>query len=283
MIKCLSLALCAATLVSSPALAQTERDPVRVILVGDSTMQAGGGYGNALCSRFSAEVTCINRGLGGRSTKSYRAEGAWDRVLGMVRDGAAFKTTYVFIQLGHNDFSPRPERHTELAQYKVNMARFVDEARAAGATPVLITPVTDRRFVDGKLLPGMQPWADLTEEVAREHAVPVIDLYSASYDAIQAMGALAAAWIPPGTPPASVLEAARTGNTPGVLAPPPEPPLAPGATRPPPAVAPDGLPRSGPFDYVHIGPLGAPLFAGMVADGIKREIIPLSPYVVAAK
>jgi lysophospholipase L1-like esterase len=283
MIRYLGAALCAATLLSTPLLAQTPpREPIRVILVGDSTMQANSGYGGALCARFSAEVTCVNRGLGGRSTKSYRAEGSWDQVLKTIGDGA-FKKTWVFIQLGHNDFSPRPERHTELAQYKANMVRFVQEARAAGAMPVLITPVTDRRFVDGKLLPGMAPWAELTEEVAREESVPLIDLYSESYDAVQAMGAVRSAWLPPGNPPASVLEAAKTGNTPGVLAPPPEPPLAPGAARPAPTPAPDGLPRSGPFDYVHIGPVGAPLFAGMVAGQVKAKIIPLSPYVVAAK
>jgi lysophospholipase L1-like esterase len=286
MIRYLGAALCAATLLSSPALAQTAapapREPVRVILVGDSTMQANSGYGGALCARFAADVTCVNRGLGGRSTKSYRAEGSWDQVLKTIGDGA-FKRTYVFIQLGHNDFSPRPERHTELAQYKANMTRFVQEARAAGALPVLITPVTDRRFVNGKLLPGMEPWAQLTAEVAREEATPLIDLYSQSYDAVQAMGAIGSAWLPPGTPPASVLEAARTGNTPGVLAPPPEPAPAPGAAPAPRPVAPDGLPRSGPFDYVHIGPVGAPLFAGMVADQVKTRIIPLSPYVVAAK
>jgi hypothetical protein len=67
MIKPLAVGLAAAMLLSSPAPAQT-REPVRVILVGDSTMQAGTGYGGALCARFSPEVTCVNRGLGGRST-----------------------------------------------------------------------------------------------------------------------------------------------------------------------------------------------------------------------
>ena len=283
MIRPLGVGLAALALLFAPARAQTTpSEPVRVILVGDSTMQANTGYGGALCARFSAEVTCINRGLGGRSSKSYRAEGAWAQTLALVGDGAPGKT-YIFIQLGHNDFSPRPERHTELAEYKANMTRFVDEARAAGANPVLITPVTDRRFVDGRLLPGMAPWAELTAQVARERNVPLIDLYSESHDAVQAMGASASAWLPPGTPPASVLEAARSGNTPGVLAPPPEPPAAPGAARPAPAAAPDGLPRSGPFDYVHIGPAGAPIFAGMVADQIRARIPGLAAYVAPAE
>ena len=282
MIRRLGAAVAAAILVSGPALAQTPappRAPVRVILVGDSTMQAGGGYGAALCQRFTAEVTCLNRGRGGRSTKSYRAEGAWDETLEIARDGA-FARTWIFIQMGHNDGSTRPERHTELPEYKANMARFVDEARAAGAVPVLITPVTDRRFRDGKLLAGMQPWADLTEEVAREKAVVLIDLFARSYDAVQALGATGSAWLAPGAPPPSVLEAAKTGDTIGGLAPPPEPASAAGAA---PASPPPGPPRSGPFDYVHIGPTGAPLFAGMVAEEIRARVPILGPYVVTAK
>jgi hypothetical protein len=33
--------------------------PIRVILVGDSTMAPHNGYGDALCARFTMEVTCV--------------------------------------------------------------------------------------------------------------------------------------------------------------------------------------------------------------------------------
>ena len=49
----------------------------RLILVGDSTMAPRSGYGNALCARFQ-QVACINLARGGRSSKSFRAEGLWD-------------------------------------------------------------------------------------------------------------------------------------------------------------------------------------------------------------
>lgn len=279
--KRLGAALAVALLASCASVPQTLA-PTRVILIGDSTLTTSAGYGAAMCAQFRPEVTCVNRAAGGTSTKSYRAAGNWDRAMTTAKDGA-FKQTFVLIQLGHNDGSERPERHTELPEYKANMARYVDEAQAAGATVILITPVTDRRWIGGKLQPGMKPWADLTAEVGREKKVPVVDLYGKSFAWVGKQNATASAWMAPGTPPPSVLEAAKSGVTPGVLAPPPEPPLAPGAVRPAPAVAPDGKPRSGPFDYVHIGAQTAPVFAGMVGDGIRAQVKALAPYVVVKK
>ena len=52
--------------------------PIRVILVGDSTMATKSGYGDALCARFTQDVTCVNLARGGRSSASFRAEGRWD-------------------------------------------------------------------------------------------------------------------------------------------------------------------------------------------------------------
>lgn len=280
--KRLGAALGAMLLLSACATAPKTLEPTRVIIVGDSTLTTSAGYGAAMCAQFRPEVTCVNRAAGGTSTKSYRAAGNWDRAMATAKDGA-FKKTFVLIQLGHNDGSERPERHTELPEYKANMARYVDEAQAAGATVILITPVTDRRWIGGKLHPGMKPWADLTAEVGREKKVATVDLYGASFAWVGKQDATASAWMAPGTPPPSVLEAAKAGTTPGVLAPPPEPPLAPGQARPAPAVAPDGKPRSGPFDYVHIGAATAPVFAGMVGDGIRKQVKDLAPYVVKAK
>lgn len=278
MLQRLGAALFAVLLMSTPSWAQTARAPVRVILVGDSTMQASSGYGGALCARFSAEVDCQNRGRGGRSSKSFRAEGLWDQAMAAARDGQAGKT-YVLIQMGHNDGSSIPERHTELPEYKANMARFVDDVRAAGATPVLITLVTDRRFKDGILQASLKPWADLTTEVAREKDVVLIDLFKMSYDAVQVMGATQAAYLAPGAPPPAVIEAARTGNMP---APPAR--VAAQATPPrPAAAAAPATPPAPAWDHVHLGPSGAALHAGQVAEDLKRQIPELAPYIVATK
>src|SRR6185437_4974223 len=69
---------------------------VRVLLVGDSTMARTTGYGDALCSRFDAAVICENRARGGRSTKSYRAEGLWDDVMTRLH-APEVRKTYVLI------------------------------------------------------------------------------------------------------------------------------------------------------------------------------------------
>ena len=87
----------------------------RIILVGDSTMAPRSGYGNALCARVQ-QVACINLARGGRSSKSFRAEGLWDTVLALLNEGGAAKQkTLVLIQFGHNDQPGKPGRSTDLA------------------------------------------------------------------------------------------------------------------------------------------------------------------------
>ena len=59
-------AIVASTL--TPFICAHAADPagVRVILVGDSTMAAGSGYGDALCGLFLWQVECVNLARGGR-------------------------------------------------------------------------------------------------------------------------------------------------------------------------------------------------------------------------
>jgi hypothetical protein len=71
----------------------------------------------------------------------------------------------------------KPDRSTDLkTEFPVNMSRYVDEVRATGATPVLITPLARRSFRKGKVTNDLAPWADTTRNVAREAGVPVLDL-----------------------------------------------------------------------------------------------------------
>lgn len=250
-------------------------EPAMVILVGDSTMQARTGYGTQLCKRFGPPATCDNRSRGGTSTKSYRDIGSWDAAMKVVDDNKD-KKTWVLIQLGHNDGSSLPARHTELPEYKANLARFVDEVRAHGATPVLISPVTDRWFKDGKPKGGMRPWATRTEEVAKEKGVAFVDLFEISLAYIGKIGITESDTLAPAPPPPSVVEASKTGTSGGW--PVPKPAVDPAA---PPAPAPT-TPAPPGFDFVHIGAKGAPVFAGMVADELKKVAPELGRYVVPA-
>jgi lysophospholipase L1-like esterase len=228
--------------------------PARVILVGDSTMATKSGYGDALCARFTQDVTCVNLARGGRSSGSFRAEGRWDEVERMLKDGAGFQATYVLVQFGHNDQPGKPGRSTDLVtQFPANMARYAQETRALGGVPVLVTPLTRRTFKGAYLADDLAPWAAATRRVAaQEHAV-LLDLNRDSAAAVQAMGqdeadTLAAAPRPPGY----------------------------GLPADPNKVEPAGAAKSA-FDRTHLGAKGADFFARMV----ERELVAARPETAA--
>jgi lysophospholipase L1-like esterase len=179
----LSLPLLACSAHAAPVL------PDRIILVGDSTMASTTGYGDALCARLSPETACLNLARGGRSSGSFRAEGRWDEVEGLLRDGAGFRTTYVLIQFGHNDQPGKPGRSTDFVkEFPTNMTRYVEQARALGAVPVLVTPLTRRSFKNGYVHNDLAPWAGTVRTIARATGTPLVDLNALSLDAVQAMG-----------------------------------------------------------------------------------------------
>jgi len=161
----------------------------RVILVGDSTMASSTGYGDALCARLTPGTACLNLARGGRSSGSFRAEGRWDEVTSLLRDGAGYRRTYVLIQFGHNDQPGKPGRSTDYAtEFPVNMTRYVDEARALGAIPVLVTPLTRRSFKHGYVQNDLAPWAGTVRHIASATGTPLVDLNALSLAAVQAMG-----------------------------------------------------------------------------------------------
>jgi lysophospholipase L1-like esterase len=159
--------------------------PIRVVLVGDSTVATKSGWGDAFAPLLKPGVECVNMGRGGRSSKSYRDEGAWKAAL-------ALKPTHVLIQFGHNDQPGKgPARETDpKTTYPENLARFVDEARAAGAQPILVTSVVRRVFdKDEKTLrPDLEPYAEAVRRVGAEKKVPVVDLYARSKEQIEKLG-----------------------------------------------------------------------------------------------
>jgi pectin methylesterase-like acyl-CoA thioesterase len=171
-----------------------------VLLVGDSTLASRTGYGDQLCGLFDRDITCVNLARGGRSTKSFRADGSWARVTALLAEPAL--PTYVLIQFGHNDQPGKAERTTDLqSEFPGNLARYVDEVRAAGATPVLGTPLTRRTFRGGSLDNDLEPWADAVRNVARERRVPLLDMNAESAAAVRHLGSPVAdtlAMDPPG-------------------------------------------------------------------------------------
>ena len=58
----------------------------------------------------------------------------------------------MFIQFGHNDEKPQPERHTDPGTtFDANLRRFVVETREKGGIPILMNAVVRRNFVVEKV------------------------------------------------------------------------------------------------------------------------------------
>ena len=159
--------------------------PVRIALVGDSTVNDGGGWGPGFRASFSKNVIVDNFALNGRSSKSFREEGHWGPVL-------ASKPNYVLIQFGHNDNPGKgPKLETEpKTTYRENMTRYIDEVKAAGAVPVLVTSIVRRNF-DGPFhlkRDALVPFVEELRKLAAEKQVALIDLYALTLQQAEKLG-----------------------------------------------------------------------------------------------
>ena len=248
------------------AAAAWAQPPVRIILVGDSTVAPKNGWGPGFCADVTSQVTCINLAKNGRSSSSYRAEGSWAKVMDLLKSNADFSATYVLIQFGHNDQPGKPGRSTDLAtEFPANMRGYIADVKGAGAKPVLITPLTRRSFKDGQLKDTLGPWGEADKKLAAEAKIPVLDLNTDSAYAVQKMGPVEANLLAQAPPPDSVQAAAALGNSPAL----------PKATA---AVEPNGDPAP-VFDYTHLGPKGWTFFGRMVANELAAAVPTLQPYI----
>ncbi len=228
----------------------SERQVITIFTIGDSTMAnkslEGGnperGWGQMLSRYFSEDIVIDNHAVNGRSSKSFIDEGRWDKVLAKLKTG-----DYVFIQFGHNDEKPDEKRHTDPGTtFDANLKRFVEEARAKGAIPVLFNSIVRRNFgeanadavakavvqddmrtgvdpnasqentqMNAKLIDTHGAYLDSPRNVARELEVPFVDLNRVTHNLVEQMGPEASkqlfVWVAPNTVPA--LPKGREDNT----------------------------------------------------------------------
>jgi lysophospholipase L1-like esterase len=132
------------------------------------------------------EIRVENHARNGRSTRTFLSEHRWDTVRARLKAGDV-----VVIQFGHNDQSKeKVDRYTPPDQFRANLRRFVEDARNAGAQPILCTPIMRRRFDStGAFFDVHGEYPELTREVARALAVPLVDMHRSSEALIRELGA----------------------------------------------------------------------------------------------
>lgn len=165
---------------------------ITVWLIGDSTIAIKDpktypetGWGMPFVYFFDSTVTVDNRAKNGRSTKSFLAENLWQPIVNNLQEG-----DYVFIQFGHNDEAKeKGERYAPPDLFKANLVKYITETRNKKAIPVLLTPVSRRKFdANGKALETHAEYSPLVREVAKAQNVAFIELDSLSRNLYQQFG-----------------------------------------------------------------------------------------------
>jgi lysophospholipase L1-like esterase len=192
-----------------------------IYVVGDSTasnydsqVAPREGWGQRFHEQLAdgAAAQVVNVAQSGRSSRSFINEGWFQQVRQQIKAG-----DYLFIQFGHNDEKcggsnpPVARDEIDIANlctypgtapgiaevsasrpgqeysFRQSLRKYVDMARASGATPVLLTPVT-RRQSNGSFKPshittkGAFPgdYSAAVLAVAAEHDVAVLDIDATS-------------------------------------------------------------------------------------------------------
>jgi pectinesterase len=180
-VKLLLLAFAAISIVMLSSVAAQQR--VRIVLVGDSTVTDDSGWGAGF-KLHAPGADVVNTAANGRSSKSFSTEGRW-------ADALAKRGDYYLIQFGHNDEPGKgPERETDpKTTYRENMTRYVEEVRAMGATPILVTSLVRRIFnEDGTIRTTQTAYVEAVRALAAEKKVPLIDLHKISRDDAEQAG-----------------------------------------------------------------------------------------------
>ena len=132
-------------------------------------------------------VKIANHAYSGTSTKSFRDEGRWAKLIAQVKPG-----DFVYIQFGHNDQKKDPRRHAAAdGAYRDNLRRFAEEVRAKGGKPVFGTSLVRRSYrgsKDDRVADGLGGYPDAVRSLGREMGVPVVDFNAFSRRLVESAG-----------------------------------------------------------------------------------------------
>lgn len=180
----------------------------RLFLAGDSTMSNKDrsspnpeyGWGEVFTRLLTAPAMVVNFAENGRSTRSFLADGRWQKLVGELQPG-----DFVIIQFGHNDAKVGSERFTDPATSSpANLTRFIADVRAKSAHPILATPVARRAWRDdGSLKNTHGAYLDAVRRVARTESVPLLEMHDLTLELERAYGVEGSKklhlWIPANT------------------------------------------------------------------------------------
>ena len=161
---------------------QAKTDPVMIWIEGDSTVTDQestdfSGWGQHLPQHFKSPISVANYADSGESSASVLASAKlWPTIKAGMKSG-----DWVMVQLGHND------KTTSAANFKANLTKMVNDAKAAGAHLILVTPISRVGYTlaeehvnsVGANLP------QVIRDLGKSENVPVIDLTVTTWNWLQ--------------------------------------------------------------------------------------------------
>jgi xylan 1,4-beta-xylosidase len=183
-----------------------------LFVVGDSTANnnanGGRGWGDPFIAHFdSKKITVLNRARAGRSSRTFITEGLWDKVLADMKPG-----DFVLIQFGHNDGGPVNDasrargslpglgeetqeidnqvtkQHEIIHTYGWYMRKMIADAKAKGATPIVLSLTVRNIWKDGKVERGSGHFGEWAAEIAKSQRVAFIDVTKIIADRYESLG-----------------------------------------------------------------------------------------------
>lgn len=179
----------AAPAVTSMVIEEAAPETITVFLSGDSTVvdqdeEPWNSWGQMLTNFFDTGVSVANYAESGQSAASSISSLRLAKIASQIKEG-----DYLFIQFGHNDMKRKGEGVGPYTSYTEELKRFVQTARDAGATPVLITSMHRRSFDEnGKVRNTFGEYTDAVRKLAADENIALIDLNNMSAPFYEALG-----------------------------------------------------------------------------------------------
>lgn len=153
---------------------------MKIYMMGDSTMKFNNyfrypqtGWGQVL--HLFAQNNCLieDHAENGRSTKSFIAEGRFDKILDKLVSG-----DYVICQFGHNDEKiSDPKRYTSpFGEYQQNLKYIAEEVTKRGCHVVFATSITRHHFENGICVETHGDYPKAMKDFCKEYGYTCIDL-----------------------------------------------------------------------------------------------------------
>ena len=117
-----------------------------VFLCGNSTVvdqdnEPWASWGQMIPRFFNDSICFANYAESGESANTFIGAGRLKKALTQMKPG-----DYIFMEFGHNDQKQKGPGKGAYYSFMTSLKTFIDEARARGAYPVLVTPTQRRSF-----------------------------------------------------------------------------------------------------------------------------------------